>query len=197
MKDKRRMHSQSIDKYFIYVGNAYPHKNLVRLIQAVVFLNNKIKDKVELKIASSRNVFTQRLQTEIDSQKANKFVTLLGDVSDKRLIELYQNSAGFIFPSLSEGFGLPGIEAMRAGTLVLASDISVFKEIYKDNAIYFDPMDFTSIEKVMENVFEMDKDVRIRRIEKGKDFVKRYSWAKMAKETLEIYESCNSLRPGK
>ncbi|HUC95137.1 MAG TPA: glycosyltransferase family 1 protein [Candidatus Saccharimonadales bacterium] len=184
-------------EYFVYVGNAYPHKNLVRLIQAIVFMNKKMNTKIELKIASSRNVFTQRLQSEIDSQNAGKYVTLLGFVSDNELVSLYKNTIGFVFPSLSEGFGLPGIEAMRAETLVLASDIPVFKEIYKDNAIYFDPLDFTSIEKAMEDVMNMDTHLREEKIGKAKNFVKSYSWAKMARETLNIYESCNSLRSGK
>ena len=185
------------NEYFLYVGNAYPHKNLVRLIQAIVFLNKKMNTKIGLKIASSRNVFTQRLQTQIDSQNADKFITLLGYVSDKQLIKLYQDATGFVYPSLSEGFGLPGIEAMRAGTPVLASDISVFKEIYKDNAIYFDPTDFISIETAMEDILEMKLASRAEMIKKAKNFVKCYSWTKMAKETLKIYEGCDSLRPGK
>lgn len=176
-------------EYFLYVGNAYPHKNLVRLIQAIVFLNKKMNTKIELRIASSRNIFTQRLQIEIDNQNANKFITLLGYVSDASLVKLYQNAIGFIFPSLSEGFGLPGIEAMRTGTLVLASDIPVFKEIYKDNAIYFDPLDFTSIEKALEDALKTSSTIRSEKISKAKDFVKRYSWAKMVRQTLRVYES--------
>ena len=86
-----------------------------------------------------------------------------------------------------EGFGLPGIEAMEAGTLVLASDIPVFREVYKDAAIYFNPLDFTSIEKAMENVLEMSEDVRKEKIAFAQKFVKRYSWSQMARETLKVY----------
>ena len=96
---------------------------------------------------------------------------------------------GFVFPSLSEGFGLPGIEAMRAGTLVLASDIPVFKEIYKDNVIYFNPLDFVSIEEAIESALNLGQDVRTEKIKKAKDFVNRYSWTKMAKETLDLYKT--------
>ena len=148
-------------------------------------------------IASSRGIFTQRLERVIRDQKAQEYVKLLGFVPDKELFSLYKNAVGFTYPSVSEGFGLPGIEAMASGTLVLASDISVFKEIYKDNAIYFDPQDSLSIKKTMESVLKMDSGLRVGKIEKAKDFVKRYSWAKMAQETLRIYESCNSIRQGK
>jgi glycosyltransferase involved in cell wall biosynthesis len=64
-----------------------------------------------------------------------------------------------------------------------------FKEIYQENAIYFNPLDFTSIEKTMRNVIEMNPDLRKEKIEKAQDFVKRYSWAKMAKETLKVYSN--------
>jgi glycosyltransferase involved in cell wall biosynthesis len=114
--------------YFVYTGNAYPHKNLKRLIQAVVHLNNSRSKKVYLVIASARNVFTSRVESIIRQLKAGDFVKLLGFVPDNELGSLYKNSLGFVFPSLSEGFGLPGLEAMNAGTILLASEIQVLKK---------------------------------------------------------------------
>lgn len=175
-------------KYFIYTGNAYPHKNLERLVEAMVSLNRQSESKVVLVIASSRNVFTTRLQKRINELKANEFVKLIGFVTDFDLGILYKASVGFVFPSLSEGFGLPGLEAMSCGTLVLASDIPVFKEIYADNAIYFNPLDFYSIQNSMKMALEMSKDKRDALVVSGQKFAKKYSWVKMAKETLKIYE---------
>lgn len=167
-----------MNKYFLYVGNAYPHKNLDRLMEAVKEV------KTELYISSARNVFTERLQ-----EKKNKYVKLLGFVPDVKLPSLYKNSIAFVYPSLMEGFGLPGIEALQAGTLLLASDIPVFREVYQDAGIYFDPIDVSSIASAMKKVLDMDDRERKRRIEYGEKFVRRYSWAKMAEETLVIYES--------
>lgn len=189
--------------YFIYTGNAYPHKNLKRLIQSVILLNLNREKKVKLLIASARNIFTSRLEKMIAETKAESLVKLLGFVPDSELGKLYRNSVGFVFPSLSEGFGLPGLEAMNSGTILLASEIPVFKEIYQEHAVYFNPLDFSSIEKVMKNVLEMDSSTRNKRIEEGQEFAKQYSWAKMAKETLKIYaetlktKNSNSLRSGK
>lgn len=185
--------------YFVYVGNAYPHKNLKRLIQAIVLLNTSRDEKVKLVIASVRSVFTSRLEKVVSDLKADDFVKILGAVSDEDLGSLYKNSLGFVFPSLSEGFGLPGLEAINAGTLVLASDIPVFKEIYGKHAIYFNPLDFSSIEKTMKDVIDMEDTKRKSFISEGQNFAKRYSWAKMAKETLEIYknEGSNSIRQSK
>lgn len=174
--------------YFVYAGNAYPHKNLDRLIEAIVALNSGSDKKIMLLIASARNVFVRRLEKVIEKLKAQDFVKLLGFVPDAQLGGLFKNSLGFVSPALSEGFGLPGIEAMNAGTLLLASEIPVFKEVYGNHAIYFNPFDFTSIEKAMQNVIEMDPETRKYRIEEAQKFSKRYSWAKMAKETLEVYD---------
>jgi len=183
--------------YFVYTGNAYPHKNLKGLIEAIVILNKNNVQPVSLAIVSSRGIFTQRLEKTIRSKKACNFVKLLGFVPDDKLFTLLKNSVGFVFPSISEGFGLPGLEAMSVGSLVLASDIPVFKEIYKNNAAYFNPFDSNSIKNAMENVLHMNEIEREKKIDMAKDFVKQYSWAKMAKQTLDLYESCNSIRSGK
>lgn len=176
------------NKYFIYVGNVYPHKNLNRTIEAIVLLNRSHKDKVTLAIASSRSVFTKRLEESIRGFGAEKLVKLLGFVPDEELVVLLKNSTAFIYPSLSEGFGLQGLESMAAGTLVIASDIPVFKEVYKDNVFYFNPFDFSSIARTMEEVLKIDTKEREKIIKKGQKFIKRYSWSKMAKQTLRVYK---------
>lgn len=175
--------------YFIYAGNAYPHKNLETAMEAVVQLN----EEVNLVIVSARNVFVERLKKLIAKNGWQKKVILLGFVPDDKLFSLFKHSLGFVFPSLSEGFGLPGLEAMAAGTVCLCSDIPIFKEIYNERVIYFDPRSVTSIEQSMEVVIKMDKNTREKMIENGKAFVKTYSWDTMARQTLAIYESCNRL----
>lgn len=196
MRTKSRLH---MSNYFLYIGNAYPHKNLARLIKAVVILNMGLKDKVILKMTNARSVFVERLKRLITELKAEEYVELLGYVADKDLPNLYKNSIAFVFPSLSEGFGLPGLEAMQAGALVLASDIPVFREVYKNNVAYFDPLSVESIAETMKKALDLAPDRKAEIIKNAKDFAKRYSWAKMAKETLKIYEEAgrNSLRQGK
>lgn len=179
--------------YFIYAGNAYPHKNLTRAIEALVALNKTSGRDVKLVIVCPRNVFSKKLEELVMELNAGEWVKLLGFVPDEELAELYSNSLGFLFPSLSEGFGLPGLEAMAAGTLVLASDTAVFKEVYKDRAIYFNPYNYASIEKSMEMVLSMDPAKRKKLTKENQEFVKRYSWRKMAEETLKIYEDCARL----
>lgn len=173
--------------YFLYVGNAYPHKNLRRAIVAFANYNIGHSKKMYFAIASSRNVFTKRVEKMISDNNAGEYIKLLGFVPDSELKILYKNAECYLFPSLYEGFGLPGLEAMAQGTLVAASDIPVFKEIYKDNVIYFNPLDSNSIERIIDEVVNMDAKERKRITGKAKIFIKRYSWEKMAKETLDVY----------
>lgn len=175
-------------KYFIYAGNIYPHKNLENAIKVISRLNENSKEKILFVIVSSRSVFTKRLESLVERLKAKELVKFLGFVPDADLFALYKGSVGFVFPSISEGFGLPGLEAIAAGTLALVSDIPVFKEIYKEHALYFNPLDFFSIKKVLEEALRISPEIRKQRIVEGQKFVVRYSWGKMAKETLSVYK---------
>lgn len=172
-----------MNDYFIYTGNSYPHKNLERLVEAIVLTDFK------LKIVSARNIFVDRLEKIIDQKKAQKQVEILGFIDDEKLKILYKKSIAFVFPTLEEGFGLPPMEAINAGTLAVVSDIPVLKEVYEDSVIYFNPLDINSIKQSLEKVLSLRKVEREKNIKKSQEFLKKYSWPKMAKETLKIYNS--------
>lgn len=193
LTDKNRsvLRKYKIDKkYFLYVGNAYPHKNLKRMIEAIHFFNQGMKqsEKYLFVIVTSRSVFVNRLYKLIDKLNAKLDVKILHGVNDNELTGLYKNAVAFVYPSLHEGFGLPGLEAMSLGTLVLASDIAVFREIYKDNAIYFNAYDFSSIENSLQNADRMNQVQKQDKIKQANKFVEKYSWKKMALLTLKVYE---------
>lgn len=178
--------------YFLYVGNVYPHKNVERAIEAAAALNRS-GTQATLVVVTPRNVFQDRLNRFVEKHNAKEFVHFTGYVEDRDLSALYKNAAAFVYPSKEEGFGLPGLEAMANETIVLASDIPVFKEVYKDNAIYFNPLDFSSIEKKMKDALEITDKKKQELISKAKEFSKQYTWRKNAEETLKIYESSLSL----
>jgi len=175
--------------YYLYVGNAYPHKNLERAMKAVVQLN----EEVIFAIASARSIFTERLRKLIARNNWQNKIKLLGFVSNADLTSLYRHAVGYLSPAISEGFGLPVLEAMLAGTICLCSDIPISREIYQDKVLYFNPVDVNSIAGALREALNMNKDVREKMIREGKTFVKRYSWSTMAQETLKIYESCAGL----
>jgi len=175
-----------IDKpYFIYVGSVYPHKNVSRIIEAISHIGGN------LVVVTPRNVFQKRLDEYVRSHNAQGLVKFTGYVNDHDLSALYKNAVAFVYPSLEEGFGLPGLEAMANKCLVLASDIPVFREVYKKNALYFNPMDFSSIEKSMKEALEVKPVKKAEITSKAYEFVKTYSWEETAKQTLKIYENAS------
>lgn len=163
-----------IKKQLIYTGSLYPHKNI-----AVVIKSLKKLPKYQLLIASSRSIFQDQIQTLVAHYKVKKQVIFLGFVPDEKLITLYQQSMALVQPSLSEGFGLTGIEAMASQIPVLASDIEVFREIYQDAAFFFDPNSSASFIKALENLESANRKEVIKR---GVQVASQYSFDKMAKD---------------
>jgi len=175
--------------YVIYVGNAYPHKNVKRAIDAVVHLNEVEDLSLSFAIVSARNNFTVELAKYVSAKKVSNYIKLLGYVPDSELGSLIHESKAFLYPSLAEGFGLPGLEALAVGTPLLASDIPVFKEIYQDSALYFDPKNIKSISDTLISVLNFSERERKLVLEKGRSQAEKYSWGKMVEETLKLYNN--------
>lgn len=175
------------NKYLIYTGNAYPHKNLDLLI--VALLRMKQKYRPILAIACGRSVFRARIEHLVKLHQMQKWVKFLGFVPDEVLRDLYRHSLAFITPSLMEGFGLPGIEAMASGTIVLSSDRSCLPEIYGKNAVYFDPSNPADIKEKILSLLKMNSsELKNARNDNAK-YAIRFTWKKTAIKTLEVYRN--------
>ncbi len=181
-------------KYFLYVGNAYPHKNLECLINSFLRLSSQ-NPSVKLVLAGKKDFFYSRLEESPVAKALSSSLVFAKDVSDEELSILYKKCIAFISPSLSEGFALPALEAMGSGAPIILSDIPTFREICRDiPLVYFDPHDELSVRNAMEKVLELSSIEIRNHIQLGKILAKSYSWRKMAQQTLEIYESSTSLR---
>ena len=163
----------------IYVGSLYPHKNLKLVFQALQKLPTW-----KLTIVGSRNVFQDQIRKEVKKYQVQKQVKFTGYLPDKDLAQKIKTATALVQPSLSEGFGLTGIEAMALGTPVIASDIPVFKEIYQNAAVYFNPH---SIENFIQTVNSLTS--RKPTLNQMQNVAKQYSWQKMAEKTLQVYKS--------
>jgi glycosyltransferase involved in cell wall biosynthesis len=102
------------------------------------------------------------------------------------LAVLYRAAEAYVFPSLSEGFGIPALESMASRLPVVCSDIPVLREVCGDNVIYFNPNDEGDIAKKVKQVLD-DKKLKERLIKGGLERVRQFSWRKMAAQTLAIY----------
>ncbi len=180
--------SKGIERpFFLYVGNAYPHKNLERLISVFRRLRESGLD-AQLVLVGKMDYFYGRLMDEASASGllGRNDVIFYGYAEEAELAELYRQARAYVFPSLLEGFGLPPLEAMRYGTPVAAADSSCLPEILEDAAVYFDPERDDDIARAMREVFD-DQALRSRLSERGRERVGRFSWADCAKRTYGIY----------
>ena len=179
--DTKRAPIQDSEKILFYTGSLYPHKNVMLVVRSL-----KELPAYHLYISSSRNVFVDKFMKEVEQEGMSERVTHLGRLSDEELRFWYHRSTALVQPSLSEGFGLTGVEALAAGLPLLASNIPIFTEIYKNTCISFDPMYPASF---VEAVHVLEGKDRTKMILKGKKQAKEYSWEKMAQQTLEVYQT--------
>ena len=172
-------------KFIMSVGRAQPHKNLKRLIRAysdVQLTHPRLKLVLVGKVDSNYLLLKKYVQ-----QKDINGVIFTDFVSEGRLRWLYENAQAYVFPSLSEGFGLPGLEALIHGLPLVASRATCLPEIYKDAAIYFDPGSTSDMAEKIKLVIE-DKTLATQLRQKGPRAAAEYSWERTAQQTLEIYK---------
>jgi len=175
-----------IKPYILYVGNAYPHKNLERLVLVFREIAKK-HPHLHLVLVGKEDYFYRRLKKYVIENFA-KGVIFSDFVPDEHLSIVYREALLYVFPSLYEGFGLPPLEAMAKDIPVASSNASCLPEILGEAAVYFDPRGMTEMAEIIEKAI-VDGELRKELIEKGRRQIKKYSWEKMAKETLEIYNS--------
>jgi glycosyltransferase involved in cell wall biosynthesis len=173
----------------VYTGSLYPHKNLQLILTAL-----KNHPTWHLTLVGVRSVFQTEIKHQISDLKVQDQVTLAGYLTDKELITLYQQSHALVQPSLSEGFGLTGIEAMAAGTLVLASDIAIFREVYKSAAFFFNPKSVSHFEIVANHAAELTPKLRRRQLNQGLNLSQTYRWGDMVKQTLSYFLNPHHVR---
>lgn len=178
--------------YLLHVGNSYPHKNLERLVAAAEIAQRRHLD-FQLVLVGKADYFSQRLQAEVQ-KRGLKNILFFGFAADQELAALYQHAQAYIFPSLSEGFGLPGLEAMQAGIPVFAARASCLPEVFGPAAGYFDPLEPASIAQSIEQALR-DTLLRQRLVQAGHQQLQQYSWRRMAEQTLALYAT--TVRHGK
>ena len=139
--------------YFLFVSNIKPHKNLKNALLAFKALEER---NIKFVIVGKKEGFitgdTKIIELVKDINLREERVIFTGNIDDIELYEWYKDAKALIFPSFYEGFGLPIIEAMQFNLPIICSDIPVFREIGKENLLYFDPNDPSDICKRMVDV---------------------------------------------
>lgn len=176
-------------EYLLFVGTLQPRKNIIRLIEAfskIIDHKSQTTDH-NLIIVGKKGWMYEEILEAPKKLGVEKKVIFLDSVLDEELSGLYKNALCFILPSLYEGFGLPVLEAMQYGCPVITSNISSLPEAGGDAALYVNPEDVDDIASKIKTLVE-NKKLREDLIKKGYNQVKKFSWEKTARETLNVLE---------
>jgi glycosyltransferase involved in cell wall biosynthesis len=179
-------------RFVMYLGRPLPHKNLGRLIDAFEKLKATHPD-LHLVLAGKTDPLYERHYAEVQRRKIPD-VIFTGFVSEGQLRWLYENCQVYAFPSLSEGFGLPALEAMMHGAPVASSNATCLPEVYGDAANYFDPLSVDDIAAKISAILDSEQ-LRHDLIEKGRAQAAKYSWQRMAEQTREVYNKVLGAQP--
>lgn len=170
--------------YIFFVGNAHPHKNVEGLINAFLILRKKYPF-LQLVLAGKDSYFWKKI---LDKYPI-KDIIYTGFISDPQLVTLYREAQVYVEPSFEEGFGIPILEAMASGCPVISSNVGALTEVGGDACVYFNPNDMGDMGDKIDRVLGSEK-LRKELVDKGYKRVKLFSWEKMAKQTLEVYNEC-------
>ena len=215
-----RIARNDIDEHYIlYVGAAYPHKNLPRLLEAWQIVHETLQE-YKLVLVGREDFFWKKLKQQfvistkrpdgargeissttikhsvrsLDSARddENCRVIFYGPATDDELATLYRNASLLVQPSLEEGFSLSPLEALSFGTPVAVSDIPVHREILNSAAIFFNPHESASLADAIKTILT-DPSSKQRAGAEGKALLSRFSWAQNAHKTLALYATAKKV----
>lgn len=168
--------------YILFIGTVQPRKNLVRLIQAFSRLNPK---RYTLVIVGKLGWDYQEVLDEIDKSVVKNDIVMVGYIKDSDRDTLLHNALVYVQPSITEGFGLPVLEAMAAGVPVVSSNGGALSEVVGKAGLLFDPYDQLDILDKLTQVISNPK-LRKLLITRSHLRIREFSWEKAARETYRI-----------
>jgi glycosyltransferase involved in cell wall biosynthesis len=149
------------EDFFLFVGKRRNYKNFN------FFIESSAEQLKEIALVVVGSPFTDEEDALIDKLGIRDNVFQVS-ADDEELASLYAKANYFVFPSLAEGFGIPILEAYNSNCPVIISDISVFREVAEDAALYFDPTCSESIAKAMNEAITTGS-IRKNLVDKGQE----------------------------
>lgn len=187
VRDEVSKRLQLPKSYYLFVGTLQPRKNIRRVIEAHQSLPCAIRAENPLIIVGREGWDSD----VVDGLKARSYgdnIRWLQYINISDLYVVVSLATGLVFPSLHEGFGLPVLEAMAAGTPVITSNNTSLPEVAGDAALLIDPLDVTAISDAMLQIVEDELLVSELKI-KGGARARQFTWERCAEETIEVYKN--------
>jgi glycosyltransferase involved in cell wall biosynthesis len=176
------------DPRMLFPGAPLGHKNLDAVLRAMAAADpHSALGRAGLDISGAEAATYPALSAEVGRLGLRARVRWLGSVAAEAMPGVYRAAALVVYPSLYEGFGLPPLEAMAAGTPVVASNRGPLPEVLGDSALLVDPSS-TELAEALEAVLTRP-EVRERLIAAGRRRAARYTWSRCAEKTVEVYRA--------
>jgi len=171
------------EKYLLHVGTIEERKNLLTIIKSLVLLKD-----IPLVVIGKKKPYFKKIQQFIAEHKLDKRILFLENVPSEDLPAIYNSAEIFIYPSLSEGFGIPIIEALTCKTPVITTKGGCFSEAGGPNSIYIDPMNH---EQLAEEIKKLSSLPELRKsiAEKGFEYSKKFLPKVIAAAMMELYSA--------
>jgi glycosyltransferase involved in cell wall biosynthesis len=178
-----------ITNYFLYVGSSRVHKNILKLLQAYQIASTSVPNIERLLITGDMEFLSPTIKAlVVEINKNGERVIFTGYVSSSKLHSIYSNALAIVFPSLSEGFGIPVLEAFYYNKPLLCSNTTSIPEVAGSAAIYFDPYSERDIaEKLI--FFYNNKRLVTHLVQEGRNQLEKFSWYKCGREMEKIYRT--------
>jgi glycosyltransferase involved in cell wall biosynthesis len=178
-------------KYFLFVGNIKPHKNLYNLLQAFRTILEKEMEIKLIVVGEYKKLITSdkksfELLDENTLLKNNTIFT--GFIGKEELVLLYKNASALVFPSFYEGFGIPPVEAMACGCPVISSNAASLPEACGDAALFINPDDINDISQKMVDILT-NNELKNKLIGKGRENVKRFPIESLTGDLNKVLDS--------
>lgn len=173
------------NQYFLSLSTVEPRKNLQLLLQAYNELLNEGNSLPDLVLAGRKGWKLDKIMQGVTKDIKNK-IHFTGFIDDEDLPQIYKDAELFIFPSKYEGFGLPVIEAMSQGTLVLSSDAASLPEVLDGNGLMFKSDNVESLKNKILEFENLDETAKTKMIKSGKIKAYSFNWDKEAEKLYRI-----------
>lgn len=171
--------------FFFYAGAIHPRKNIPRLIRAFDLFINKTAAPVKLLLAGRFAWETGEVKTAFEQANSRADIRFLGHLENEKLPKLMASALALTYVSISEGFGLPVLEAMNTDTPVLTANTTSLPEVAGDAALLVDPFSETAIADGLEKLWN-DRRFAQNLVEKGRAQRQKFSWDVAAQQVYQI-----------
>lgn len=175
------------DPYVLFVGNLKPHKNLSVLVEAFLAMRQTSSTRCKLLLVGAEEASFRTMLASHRNNRHSAEIIVSGTLSQADIITAYHAASAFAFPSKYEGFGLPLVEAMAAGTPIIAANSSSLPEVCADAALYFEPNDAGTLARHLQLLLcDEQQGKHLAKLAKAR--LGAFSWSQCADKHLAVYE---------